>query len=366
MVPHDARRAGRYSLGLAAAGRPARAARAGAEAPRQTEFKVLLSLSIVFLLATILTPLLFWLFAKHYDVRTDLATASMAVLTLGVLAGTTYRVGREYAGAQAALATEGVMIAAMLLGQVGYAGYRWSGDDLGTGEHLASVASTGPSVAGLNEPKFERIRWQFVPERFSGLIAASPLVHGDEVWVAAARTSYRQGTLFCLNRADGTKQAEFIGKDGNLKQMISSPVIADGRLYIGEGFHDDPRCRLFCMDVKERTEMWAFQTESQTEPAPCVAAGKVYFGAGNDGIYCVDAVTGAGLALSGEGVHRPAAALRLFAGGGGRSALRGQRRRSQSARPRRNGDLLPRWRDRQGALEDGGPASILGRPGRKR
>jgi outer membrane protein assembly factor BamB len=265
-----------------------------AEAPPKTELLVLWTLAVVFVLASVATPLLSWQLAKHYDVRTDLATMSMAVLTLGVLAGAVYRAGRDYTRTQAPLATEGVMVAAILLGQLGYTAYRWSGDDLGTaGEQVAVTGSAAPAVAGVNAPAAPKVRWQFVPERFTGMILATPLVHGDEVWIAAARTSYKDGTLFCLNRADGVKKAEFLGADDDLKQMISSPVIVDGRLYMGEGFHNDPRCRLFCVDPKQRKELWAFPTSGQTEATPCISDARVYFAAGNDGIYCVDAVKGA-------------------------------------------------------------------------
>lgn len=264
------------------------------DAPPRTELLILWSLAGLFLLVGVLTPLLSWLLTPRYDPRTDLACVSMAVLTVGVLAGAIYRTAREYTGLAAPLATEGVMIAAILLGEVGYTAYRWGGEDIGTAaEPLANATTTAQTIAGLNPPKFERIRWQFSPKNFSGVILAAPLVHGDDVWVGAARTTYRLGSLFCLDRADGSNKGEFIGKDGDLKQMISSPIFADGRLYMGEGFHDDSRCRMFCINARDLTELWTVQTESQTEPAPCVAHGKVYFGAGNDGIQCVDAAKGA-------------------------------------------------------------------------
>jgi outer membrane protein assembly factor BamB len=259
------------------------------DAPRKTELTVLWILSAAFLLTCVLTPVISAYFIKYYDLHSDIAFAMMIVLTVGVLAGTIYRVAREFSGAQAPLATEGVMIVAILLGQVGYTAYRWGGEDVGATEAPSANVAVATSAGGLNAPQFEKILWQFTPKNFSGTILAAPLLHGDEVFVAAARTSYRQGSLFCLRRADGTQKWEFFGKDGDMKQMISSPVFADGRIYIGEGFHDDPRCRMFCLNLKDHSQRWAFQTGSQTEGSPCVAGGKVYFGAGNDGIYCVDA-----------------------------------------------------------------------------
>src|SRR5262249_39476070 len=73
---------------------------------------------------------------------------------------------------------------------------------------------------------------------------------------------------------------------------ISSPCLADGRLYIGEGYHQDSNCKLYCLNADSGAKLWEFPTGSHTESSPCVADGKVYFGAGDDGLYCVDAATG--------------------------------------------------------------------------
>src|SRR5436190_1930659 len=39
-------------------------------------------------------------------------------------------------------------------------------------------------------------------------------------------------------------------------------------------------------------KVWDFRTKSHTESTPCVVGGKVFFGAGDDGVYCLDARTG--------------------------------------------------------------------------
>src|SRR5262249_28866838 len=80
--------------------------------------------------------------------------------------------------------------------------------------------------------------------------------------------------------------------DGDMKQVFSSPVIADGKVYIGEGYHQDKDCRLFCLDAATGKKLWEFQTTSHTESTPTVVGGRVYFGAGDDGVFCLDAATG--------------------------------------------------------------------------
>src|SRR5207248_29185 len=79
---------------------------------------------------------------------------------------------------------------------------------------------------------------------------------------------------------------------GDMKQIFSSPCVADGRLFIGEGFHDDQNCKLYCLNAATGAKQWEFQTAGQTESSPCVADGKVFVGAGNDGVYALDAATG--------------------------------------------------------------------------
>jgi outer membrane protein assembly factor BamB len=77
-----------------------------------------------------------------------------------------------------------------------------------------------------------------------------------------------------------------------MKQVFSTPCLADGRLYVGEGFHQDKNCRLFCLDAATGQKKWEFATNSHTESSPIVVGGRVYFGAGDDGVFCVEADTG--------------------------------------------------------------------------
>jgi outer membrane protein assembly factor BamB len=264
------------------------------EAPRRTELTVLWSLAGLCSFVSVLTPLVSRMLIDRYDARADLAWMLMVVLTFGILAAAVYRTARDRVGAQPALATEGVMLAGILLGHLGYTAYRWGGDDLGSVAG-ANEGTSQPSTAVVNRPHAPtppKVRVLFSPKSASGIIVATPLVHGNEVYVAAARPSYGQGTLYCLDRETGKPKWEFFGEDGDLRQMISGPTVADGKIFLGEGFHDDPNCRLFCIDAREGKQLWAIRTTGQTECSPCVAGGKVLFGAGNDGLYCLGAGDG--------------------------------------------------------------------------
>jgi outer membrane protein assembly factor BamB len=123
-------------------------------------------------------------------------------------------------------------------------------------------------------------------------IASSPAVDGERVYVGVVfPPPFGGGAVYCIDRATG-KELWMFNDKGDMKDVFSSPCAADGRLYIGEGFHQDAECKLYCLDASTGRKIWDFATASHTESSPCLSAGKVYFGAGDDGLYCLDAVTG--------------------------------------------------------------------------
>ena len=153
------------------------------------------------------------------------------------------------------------------------------------------AARTGhaDSVPG---PKEASLAWIF--EERDALLAdfsSSPTVVGDRVYISGAKGSVFSsgGTVYCLDANTG----ERIWQYPSPIQMFSSPTVVDGRVYVGEGFHQDTDCSLHCIDAATGNSIWDFQTKSHVESSAFVSQGKVYFGAGDDGVYCVDAVDGA-------------------------------------------------------------------------
>ncbi len=181
--------------------------------------------------------------------------------------------------------TEGLILGGVLVAHLIVATTRF-----GSGVSVDGSVESGNAGSGERVAEFVGKRWDFLAPD-SGLIASGVLVHQDRLYAAAAHPGFQVGTLYCLDRHSGDEIWEF-HDEGGLKQMISSPCLADGRLYIGEGFHDDKNCKLYCLDAASGKRLWDFPTKGQTESSPTVFAGKVYFGAGNEGFYCVDALTG--------------------------------------------------------------------------
>jgi outer membrane protein assembly factor BamB len=147
--------------------------------------------------------------------------------------------------------------------------------------------------AALNSAEAAKVVWTYEQvER--GAIVSSPCVVGDRVYVGAIRDAglSTSGAVYCLSRDTGKIVWQF-DDDGEMQHMYSSPCLADGRVYIGEGMHANHVCKFYCLDAASGHKLWQFVTEGHIESSPCVADGKVFFAAGDDGLYCLDAVTGA-------------------------------------------------------------------------
>jgi outer membrane protein assembly factor BamB len=69
--------------------------------------------------------------------------------------------------------------------------------------------------------------------------------------------------------------------------VISSPTLADGVCYFGSLDND-----IYAIDANTGTEIWTFETGFSVKSSPAVVNGKVYTGADDGNIYCLDATTG--------------------------------------------------------------------------
>lgn len=69
--------------------------------------------------------------------------------------------------------------------------------------------------------------------------------------------------------------------------VISSPVAANGVLYVGSTDHN-----LYAIRLADGTQKWKFKTHGRVNSSPAVAGGVVYFGSYDGNFYAVDATTG--------------------------------------------------------------------------
>jgi outer membrane protein assembly factor BamB len=173
------------------------------------------------------------------------------------------------------------------------------------------------SIALVEQPV-----WVFEPQE-KGEIVSTPCVTPERVYVAVHHRAgiTQDGRVYALDPQTGNILWTF-DDEGALKPTFSSPAYADGRVFIGEGYHTDKDSKLFAIDAATGKKLWEFQTNSHTESSPAVADGKVVCGAGDDGIYCLDAATGQKLwqRIVDGGLHVDANPLihngRVYAGSG--------------------------------------------------
>lgn len=192
------------------------------------------------------------------------------VLWTGTLYGQCLRLAAGWAVVQRLPAVEGVLLCALAAG-------------------CAVLAIPVPQQPAA--PPF-RVVWTFEPPQ-RGAIVSTPLLAGPHVYTSAIRASAlsARGAVYCLERNSGRVVWKF-DDGGAMQHGFSSPCLADGRLYIGEGMHANFVCRLYCLDAATGVKQWTFQTAGHIESSPCVADGRVFFASGDDGVYCLDAASG--------------------------------------------------------------------------
>jgi outer membrane protein assembly factor BamB len=245
------------------------------ETPGRMEVIVLAVCSLICLLLAL------WL-VRPSTLDSDMWGKALLVLGCGVWLATLHAllVFWRSAGLRSrpALPGEGVMLWGMTLACTGLAA---------TFTMESARASDGPGY---------RVLWRFHPDEPSW-IASSPLVDGDRVYVGVVHGSAQKfGVVYCVDARNGKERWRFTNSlpktNVRMRDAFSSPVLADGRLFFGEGFHQHADCRLFCVDPKTGLKKWDYQTSSHTESTPFVDEGRVYFGAGDHGLHCADIKTG--------------------------------------------------------------------------
>lgn len=187
---------------------------------------------------------------------------------------------------------EGVLLWTMMLVSVAYSPANRPRELPGQSAGI-SLVNRPRELSGESEERQHRVAWRFQPKVERCWIASSPRVDGERVYIGVVLPSAfgSSGAVYCVDRSTG-KEIWMFNDGGGMKDVFSSPCITEGRVYIGEGFHQHADCKLYCLDAATGKKQWDFATTSHTESTPCVVAGKVYFGAGDDGLYCLEAATG--------------------------------------------------------------------------
>jgi outer membrane protein assembly factor BamB len=168
---------------------------------------------------------------------------------------------------------------------------------------VSSGASTGPLASGTETGDADTIGPRLLNNvkvfevKGSSQVMSGITIAGDRLYFGSQLLrSSAEGQLFCLDRETGEVKWKFEADD-DLLPVFCTPIVADGRVYCGEGMHENKKCRMFCVNAADGKPAWGkpFQTSSHTEGSPAVSGGKVFFPAGDDGLFAADAKTGAQL-----------------------------------------------------------------------
>lgn len=122
----------------------------------------------------------------------------------------------------------------------------------------------------------------------NGTTNTSPAVYGEGVVVGTYT-----GHIYYLNKNTGLKIWETALPERIYK---SSPVVSDGRVFVGGWAYSDYGSHLYCLNLTNGNEMWSFQVLQAIYSTAAVVGGKVFVsgtGPGGGKIYCLDEVTGA-------------------------------------------------------------------------
>ncbi|MCX5670190.1 MAG: PQQ-like beta-propeller repeat protein, partial [Planctomycetota bacterium] len=115
----------------------------------------------------------------------------------------------------------------------------------------------------------------------------SPAAAGGRRFATSAdKTVFRDsGAVYCLDAENGAVVWKYAPDD--FRATFSSPAVAGGYVVVGEGLHFTRDGRVTCLEAATGKLVWQVRTASHVESSPCIYDGKVYIGAGDDGLYAI-------------------------------------------------------------------------------
>lgn len=164
----------------------------------------------------------------------------------------------------------------------------WAG--LETGENLLFVGSDDGILRALQQQD-GRVEWQFSAK---APIRARPTFHDGAIFLHADdgrlhRLDARSGKAAWTVPLQPEPKAETVTKKraSRYDHYSSSPVIAEGLLYVGTS-----NGIVFALDPAEGEERWRFDTGDTVSTTPCVANGRIFFGSFSGKVFGLSRSTG--------------------------------------------------------------------------
>jgi len=146
------------------------------------------------------------------------------------------------------------------------------------------------SLDSIGGPSAPKILWTFREGAFTPSdFSSSPAVVGNRIYVASANVDVAGPVrIYLLPRRDQrqriwqvpTQQEVYCSPPSSMAACMSAKACTKYRLALPLPRRQDRRSSV------------QFKTNSHAEGPPTIKDGRVYFGAGDDGLYCLDAITG--------------------------------------------------------------------------
>ena len=177
------------------------------------------------------------------------------------------------------------------LGSLFLCGLLWT---LSSATNANYAISTETGDAEPIGPRFVSVKTFEVKK--SHQVMSGITVSGDRIYFGTVyKGGSDEGQVVCMNRETGEVAWRFGDKE-QMKTVFCTPTVVGGKIYCGEGTHEDKACRLFCINADGKPG-WdtPIDTTSHTEGAPALSGDKLFFPAGDEGLIAVNAKTKAEL-----------------------------------------------------------------------
>jgi len=182
---------------------------------------------------------------------------------------------------RASASGETIALGAMLLFGTAIIAFQWP--------RSAATATIAIDVSeGNAKPSIELRDAELWFEATDLEVAYSGLGVSDDRFFLGGQTSvtFQSGGLIAIDRKTRKHQWSFFERD--LRTVFGTPLVVGDRLYCGEGLHTDPACRFFGIDAATGHKRWEHRTTSHAEAMPTHDGSRIWFAAGDDGLYATD------------------------------------------------------------------------------
>ena len=138
-------------------------------------------------------------------------------------------------------------------------------------------------VPGWDDPTVPYAQWNYLYEK---TFYCTPTVVGNRIYATYVDFGpyTDKGAILCIDAETGGEVWRYDA--GGYRATFSSPSVKDGYIVCGEGLHKTADARIVCLNM-DGEEQWTHRTSSHVESTPCIANGRAYIGAGDDGYYCI-------------------------------------------------------------------------------